>query len=80
MRKRVVLPQALRCIREAKAEHNPRFRGSRFAIACGMSHGYLCNIEAGRKAPPEHVIQRLADELGVPIEAISYDAPVEASA
>lgn len=80
MSKRVVLPQALKCIREAKAVHNPEFRGSRFAIACHMSHAYLCNIEAGRKTPPEDVVQRIADQLGVPIEAISYLVSLEATA
>lgn len=80
MSKRVILPQALKCIREAKAVHDPEFRGSRFAIACHMSHAYLSNIEAGRKAPPEAVIERIANQLGVPIEAISYLKPVEATA
>lgn len=80
MSKRVLLPQALKCIREAKAQHDPAFRGSRFAIACHMSHAYLCNIEAGRKVPPEAVMNRLADALGVPIDAISYLTSLEASA
>jgi hypothetical protein len=37
-----------------------------------MSHAHLCNIEAGRKQPPEEVIHRIAAHLGVPVDAISY--------
>jgi transcriptional regulator with XRE-family HTH domain len=81
MSKRLILGPAVRAIREAKAqqpatdEHDPKdFVGARFAIKCLMSHGHLCNIEKGRKnATPVETIQRIADQLGVPIEAISYE-------
>jgi transcriptional regulator with XRE-family HTH domain len=45
-----------------------------------MSHAHLCNIEAGRKQPPEEVIHRIAAHLGVPVDAISYLIPMEAAA
>lgn len=72
MRKRIALGGAIRAIRSAKTESDPAYRGSTFAISCGMSHAHLCNIEAGRKQPPADVIERIADTLGVPIDAISY--------
>ena len=66
---------ALKVIREAKSQLRPEFLGSKFAIACLISHSYLCNIEAGRKQPPEAVLRRIAACLEVPVEAISYPAP-----
>ena len=80
MSKRVILGGAVKAIRSAKAAHDPAFRGSQFAIKCLMSHAHLSNIEAGRKYPPEDVIHRIAAHLGVPVEAISYTVPSEASA
>lgn len=94
MRKRVVLGAAVKAIREARGKSDPialtaaglgdplSFRGSRFAVTCLMSHAHLCNIEAGRKQPPEDVIHRIAAHLGVPVDAISYfiDVPMEAAA
>lgn len=82
MRKRVINGTALRTIRELKAASDPAFKGSRFAIACLMSHAHLINIEKDRKSPPEEVIQRIAERLGVPVEAISHEVsePVGAAA
>lgn len=80
MRKRFALGGAIRAIREAKAVHDPRFRGSHFAVACDMSHAHLCNIEAGRKQPPFEVIERIAAQLGESIDAISYEVETEAAA
>lgn len=80
MRKRVLLGGALKGIRKAKAVTDPAFMGSQFAIACGMSHAHLCNIEAGRKLPPESVIERIAAALGEPVDAISYVIETEAAA
>lgn len=94
MRKRVVLGAAVKAIREARIKSDAAaneaaglpapssFRGSQFAITCLMSHAHLCNIEAGRKQPPEDVIHRIAAHLGVPVDAISYsvDVPMEAVA
>lgn len=80
MSKRVVLPAAVKAIREAKARSDESFRLSRFATTCLMSSAHLCNIEAGRKPATEDVINRIAAHLGEPIEAISYLIPTEASA
>jgi transcriptional regulator with XRE-family HTH domain len=79
MSKRVILGGAVKAIRSAKAETDSRFRGSRFATTCLMSHAHLSNIEAGRKFPPEDVIHRIAAHLGVPVSAISYEVPLEAA-
>lgn len=89
MSKRIALGGAIRAIREAKAQqvptegHDPeQFRLGRFAVKCLMTPGHLCNIEAGRKNPPEEVIHRIAALLGVPVDAISYviETPMEAVA
>lgn len=80
MLKRVALAGAIRAIREAKAETDPKFKGSTFAITCLMSHSHLVNIEKGRKPAPEDVIGRIAAHLGVPIDAISYLVPTEGAA
>lgn len=42
-----------------------------------VSQGYLSNIEAGRKQPDPAVVRRIADRLGVTVDAITY--PVVAS-
>lgn len=42
------------------------------AAHAGISAPYLANIEAGRKHPPLLVASRLADALGVPLDAITY--------
>lgn len=82
MSKRVALHLAIKAIREARAEVDPAFRGSRFAITVGMSHAHLCNIEAERKDPTEEALHRIAANLRVPVGAISYviDEPNEATA
>jgi hypothetical protein len=73
MSKRVALGPAIKAIREAKAQLEPeKYTASRFAITCLMTPGHLCNIEAGRKFPPEEVVYRIAAHLGVPANAISY--------
>ena len=79
MSKRIILPGAAKAIREAKAVTDPSFRLGHFAATCLMSTGHLCNIEAGRKNPPEDVIHRIAAHLGVPVTAISYEIPVAAA-
>jgi hypothetical protein len=85
MRKRVALGGAIKAVREARALQAPaegfdpeQFRLGRFALKCQMTPGHLCNIEAGRKFPPEDVIHRIAALLGVPADAISYELPMEA--
>lgn len=80
MSKRVALGAAIKAIRTSRAERDPSFRGSTFAIKCLMSHAHLCNIEAGRKQPPEDVIHRIAAHLGVGVDAISYVRPMEVAA
>lgn len=80
MSKRVILPGAVKAIREAKAESDDRFRLGQFSILCLMTPGHLCNIEAGRKQATEEVIHRVAAHLGVTIDAISYVTETEAAA
>lgn len=43
-----------------------------FARDVIVSAGYLCNIEAGRKQPDAPVVRRIADRLGVSLDAITY--------
>lgn len=85
----MVVGGAVKAIREARVMQVPTsdldpelFRLGRFAIRCQMSPAHLCNIEAGRKFPPEDVIHRIAAHLGVPVDAISYvvTTPLEAVA
>lgn len=80
MSNHIVIYKAIKAIREAKAATDPRFKVSPFAIACHMSHGHLCNIEAGRRTPNEDVIDRIAQQLGVPVDAISYTTKAKAHA
>lgn len=49
-----------------------------FAISCGISPGYLTNIEAGRKQPASDVTRVIAERLGVPLDAITYAPASEA--
>lgn len=79
MSKRVILPDAVRAIREARAAHDDSFRLGQFATKCLMSSAHLCNIEAGRKGATEEVIHRIAAHLGVQVSAISYEKPTEAA-
>lgn len=44
----------------------------KLAERVGVSHGFLSNVEAGRKQPSAAVARRLADQLGVPLDAITY--------
>lgn len=46
-----------------------------FARDVGVSAGYLSNIEAGRKQPDAAVTKRMADRLGVTVDAITYPVP-----
>lgn len=67
---RRVLGPAVRAIREALG-----IKGSEFAIRIDVSPGYLTNIEVGRKQPSSDVAHRIAGELGVPLDAITYPLP-----
>ena len=51
------------------------------AARVGITKAYLCQIERGsREQPSPDVLHRIADELGVPLDAISYPVPVPAEA
>lgn len=45
-----------------------------------ISAGYLSNIEAGRKQPTPAVARRIADRLGVALDAITYPCQPDAVA
>lgn len=72
MSKRIALGKAIKAIREAK-----NLPGSTVATTCGMSHGHLVNIEAGRRPATTEAIERLAAVLGVDADAISYESGAE---
>lgn len=64
---RAVNGAAIKALREALGH-----RGGKFAVQCLISHGYLTNIEKGVKQPSPAVARKIADELGVPLAAITY--------
>ena len=70
MTQRLVLGPAVRAIREALG-----IKGSEFCIRAGISHGYLVNIEKGVKQPSEGIARNIADQLGYPLDAITYVIP-----
>ena len=45
---------------------------SAFAPRVGVTQGYLSNVELGHKQPTNEFLARVARELGVPINAISF--------
>lgn len=47
------------------------WRATKFAVALGISHSYLANIEAGRRQLTPELARRTADTLGVPLAAIT---------
>lgn len=65
---------AVRALREALG-----IQHAKFAIDCLISPGYLTNIEKARKQPSPEVARRLADRLGVPLDAITYPVSTGAS-
>lgn len=65
--KRMTHGPAVRAIREALG-----IKHGEFAIRSDMSPGYLTNIESGRKQPSPAAAKRIADQLGVPLDAITY--------
>lgn len=65
--KRMTHGPAVRAIREALG-----IKHGEFAIRCDMSPGYLTNIESGRKQPSPAAAKRIADQLGIPLDAITY--------
>lgn len=50
-------------------------RHADFARDTVVSTGYLSNIEAGRRQPDPAVVRRMADRLGVTVDAITYPVP-----
>lgn len=69
MKKRLSNGLAIKAIREAYG-----YPGGVFASQCLISHAYLSNIEKDRRYAPPDLLQRIADQLGVPAAAISYVA------
>ncbi len=51
----------------------------KFAVAVGISPGYLTNIEKSVKQPSDAVIATMANRLGVTIDQITYPVPAVAS-
>lgn len=47
------------------------WRLSKFAVAIGISHSYLANIEAGRRPITPELARKIADTLSVPLAAIT---------
>lgn len=66
---------AVRAIREALG-----IKHGELAIRCDMSPGYLTNIESGRKQPSPSAAKRIADQLGVPLDAITYAVDLDSVA
>lgn len=67
MRKRLAHGPAIRAIRNALG-----IKHGVFAIDCGISPGYLTNIEKGLKQPSESLVSRFAERLGVTKDEITY--------
>lgn len=67
MRKRLALPAAIKAIREAKG-----LSGSKVATDAGMAHCTLLNIESTHRTATDDAIIRIAQALGVSVDAISY--------
>lgn len=71
--KRLTHGPAIRAIREALG-----IKHGEFALRCDITPGYLSNVEAGRKQPSPAAAKRIADNLGVPLDAIAYTVEVAA--
>ena len=63
---------AIKALRQAYG-----WRGTKFAAACGISHGHLFNVENGAKQASPELLRRIADTLGIPLAAITSDRSVE---
>lgn len=46
----------------------------------GVTKSYLCQIEGGSRQPSPDVLVRIAGELGVELDSISYPVPEPAGA
>jgi len=70
MRKRQAHGAAIRAIRELSG-----LSISAFAPRVGVTQGYMSNVELGHKQPTVEFMARVARELGVSLDAISYAIP-----
>lgn len=61
---------AVRALRDALG-----IQGRDFAARVGIHPGYLSKVENGRRQPTPAVVRRMADTLGVPLDAITYVIP-----
>lgn len=50
----------------------------KFAVAIGISPGYLTNVEKGVKVPSDAVVAKIAQRLGVTVDQVTY--PVQTAA
>lgn len=71
MRKRVTNGAAIRALRQAITGLSV----SAFCVRLDCTQGYLSNVELGHKQPTTEFLTRLARELGVPLDAISFVCP-----
>jgi transcriptional regulator with XRE-family HTH domain len=71
MSKRVAHGPAIRAIREATGVSI-----SAFAPRVGVTQGYMSNVELGHKVPTVEFMSRVAQALGVPLDAVSYVLPI----
>lgn len=51
----------------------PRWKGRQFAEFVGISESHLSYIELGKRPAHPSVYQRIADQLGVPLEVLTND-------
>lgn len=70
MSQRIAHGAAIRAIREATGVSI-----SAFAPRCDVSQGYMSHVELGTKQPTVEVMRRIADQLGVSLDAVSYVMP-----
>lgn len=70
MSKRLAQGPAIRAIRERSG-----LSVSAFAPKVGVTQGYMSNVELGHKTPTVEFLSRVARELGVPLDAVSYLVP-----
>ena len=70
MSKRVAHGAAIRAIRETVG-----ISISAFAPRVDVTQGYMSNVELGHKQPTVEFMSRVARELGVPLDAVSYVIP-----
>jgi len=64
---RTVNGAAVRALREAIG-----ISGRDFAARVSISSGYLSQVEAGAKRPSPVLARRIADTLGVPLDAVTH--------